>query len=263
MRSSIPSRKQMSEDQTRIWELLGDTTDVAELVRQTGQSRKLVRDRIRRICRRYGAKTIEEAGKLSREYAEARRCLGVAKDFVYGTTARRLLAVSTTKQLDDLGLEYYEVVNPHYRSGPPARVYDLRDIARARVGQSPPSEVTRAKRREAALRAVETRKRKLRELVDSLPIRVPVHPLDDVRKQAIEHYNSRAWERGRDVGASEHDSQEFLDRITTNYIRHALTDYDYQLEDLRGQVGKDDAAERLHDRYNWEIWDKYPDLLVV
>lgn len=80
---------------------------------------------------------------------------------------------------------------------------------------------------------------------------------------AIEHYNNYHDTLGK------YDfmpvslcscSREFLNRITVNYLRHECTDYDYELSEIAGKVGVQDAHDILKERVNEAIYEAYPTL---
>ena len=87
--------------------------------------------------------------------------------------------------------------------------------------------------------------------------------LDDVRAQAIVHYNARRWIRDLDVEpepARLTSDPQFLERITVNYLRHAVSDYDDVLADLTRRVGKDEAYICVRTKVLEEIARVYPKL---
>ena len=50
----------------------------------------------------------------------------------------------------------------------------------------------------------------------------------------------------------------FLDRITVNYIRHELTQYDGALVEVAGQTGIQQAVDAIRARVYEAIADAYP-----
>jgi hypothetical protein len=53
---------------------------------------------------------------------------------------------------------------------------------------------------------------------------------------------------------------DFLARITVNYIRHELSEYDQDLMGLWGRVGKGEAYLRLNKKSYAAIAAQYPEL---
>lgn len=77
-----------------------------------------------------------------------------------------------------------------------------------------------------------------------------------VHKAAIRHYERR----NEPVDTRSPGFDEFLQRITVNYIRHVLTHYDQAIEETAGRVGKMDAINLLRKRVYGAISEAYPDL---
>lgn len=106
----------------------------------------------------------------------------------------------------------------------------------------------------AAARAVETKRRKMAEHLAALRAEVPVLDRDELVARACEHYNSRKYNQWERRGYSDDfyfreatpDSDPtFLERICVNYLRHALSDYERQLEQVAGKVGVACAYESI------------------
>jgi hypothetical protein len=151
--------------------------------------------------------------------------------------------------------------NPHYKTAAPMRLYK-----KSRVYGKERSRAFKAwregvdKRKAAAQKAVETKERKLLDKIESFE--VSVDKITNVVKEACAHYNARNGMKIIDYGyepATENSDKSFLDRITVNYIRHELTDYDYELMDLVGKVGKQSAYEKLVEKVYKEIGRVYPE----
>ena len=97
-----------------------------------------------------------------------------------------------------------------------------------------------------------------------MPITVQRLPLDELQEEAIESYNNfhsiLLIERGHDYDpASKESDPAFLERITVNYIRHHLTEYDDHLEEVAGKVGISQAIDAIRDRVYDEIAKQYPE----
>jgi len=113
------------------------------------------------------------------------------------------------------------------------------------------------KRKTAAAKAVATKTAKLMAAIDAMPITVQRLGLANVRKQAIDSYNTRS--RG-DSFASQADDQAFLQRITVNFIRHELTEYDVALWEVAGKTGIARAIAEIRRRVYSAIAQAYPAL---
>ncbi len=99
-------------------------------------------------------------------------------------------------------------------------------------------------RQEDARRAVETKRQKVDEYVESLVVDVPEIGKNDLIRHACQDYNGR---NGSSSGcwASESSDAEFLERICVNYLRHCLTDYEAELEAIVGRVGAREASRNV------------------
>jgi hypothetical protein len=153
--------------------------------------------------------------------------------------------------------------NPHYRKAAPMRLY-----LRARVEAVEASEAwqaaltTSAPRKAAAAQAVETKRQQLLTAIQALHITVPVYPEAALTARACAHYNT--MQQGRDIWeytpATSKSDPAFLLRITVNYLRHALTSYDAELERVFGKVGVREAYTVLNQHVYAAIAEAYPHL---
>jgi len=131
--------------------------------------------------------------------------------------------------------------------------------------------IEKLKNRREKLKAsgLERAKKKREELyskVDSIKISIPrFKKINNLIEKAIKNYNDFQFERGVEFGyentnyATINMDKEFLDRITVNYIRHNLTEYDDHIDDLFGKTGKDQAYSLLKDKILIEIEKVYPE----
>ena len=146
-------------------------------------------------------------------------------------TATQLKARVWTDALirDLLGPPDSTKMNPHYRSGPPMRLYDLSRVEAAEASWlwADRAEATR-RRKEAAARAVKTKHAKLLRHLESVVIPLPVLCADEITHLACDHYNKRLYDCGDSESweANSASDSEFLVRISVNYLRHCLSDYD-------------------------------------
>ena len=78
-------------------------------------------------------------------------------------------------------------------------------------------------------------------------------------ERACRHYNDRAADRGDfDAFADEGCDQDFLDRITVNYLRHCLTEYERELSRFIGRIGRAEAYEEIKRSVLDAIAKEYP-----
>jgi len=143
--------------------------------------------------------------------------------------------------------------NRRYRRGPRLRLYRAARVETCEAtAQFAALAVAAARRRSAALKAAEGKCARLIEQVAALPITVVALPPDELRKAAIEAYNS-ARRRRRKPRAGADSDPRFLARITVNYIRHRLTGYDRALATAAGRVGVREAVALIRRRIYAEI----------
>lgn len=156
-------------------------------------------------------------------------------------------------------LPFEETKNPHYKSGPPARLYNRSEVEQ--LANSVGKEkllAKRAKRSEVARKAAERRAAQLIERAEQLVIEVVSIPREQLITQACDNYNSLP-KRERDGNyADQYSDQEFLERITVNYIRHRLTKYEDYLAAIEGEVGVSEAYSIIRERILDKIADVYP-----
>lgn len=103
------------------------------------------------------------------------------------------------------------------------------------------------KRKTSAKKVAQRKTDELIEQVNNMVINVRFLENKVLQKRAIKSYNEWNLQKSYDRGhydfdtCDENSNPEFLERITVNYIRHNLTDYDYALYETIGKVGRKDA----------------------
>jgi hypothetical protein len=119
-------------------------------------------------------------------------------------------------------------------------------------------------RRAAAQQAAQKRYSATISYVEQLDITVPRLNKWVLVERACANYNDMH------IGDESHASlpvgrnfkiiveDDFLKRITVNYLRHMLTSYERELRRLHGRVGVDDAIELLREQIYDEISITYP-----
>ena len=180
-------------------------------------------------------------------------------------TATQLKARGWTDALirDLLGAPDQTRINPHYRSGPPMRLYEVRRIEKVEgsAAWAARAEAT-SRRKEGASRAVETKRAKLQVHLEAVEITLPMLDADALTQLACGHYNQRQSDRGfldwrEATPASE---TAFLRRITVNYLRHCLSDYDRELGAIFGKVGVREGYAEINRKAYKAIGATYPAL---
>jgi hypothetical protein len=147
--------------------------------------------------------------------------------------------------------------NPYYRSGPPMKPYKALRVEQAEnSAEYREAQDARKTKRDAAQKALATKKQKIADYVATVKIEVPRLAKEELIRRACSNYNSMS--RG-DGGASEHSDPAFLERICVNFLRHCLTKYEVHLQEIAGKVGARDAyldikvkvLEAIADEYDW------------
>lgn len=197
----------------------------------------------------------------------------------------------TTKTMEEfLPVPDKTASNPKFKSAAPMKLYLESKIIE--VEGSVAFIMNRDKviiRKQRALKAKETKHKKILEWVDSLKIEVPVFSKTELYEKACIHYNQfkkrrasekkerlESWYTRRgyeEVSFSDIEEEiedllnfdeatlksraTFLNRIATNYIRHQLTSYESELSKLFGKVGRDIAYQKLKDKVNASIYTQY------
>lgn len=149
--------------------------------------------------------------------------------------------------------------DPDKRINKYGRDLGLYAVARVEQAEGEPefaqAQAAIAKRRLSAAKAVETKKVKLLDAIRTTPITVEKFTQHKLLRRAIDRYNARS--HGRSF-ASLSDDPLFLERITVNFIRHDLTQYDQTLWDAAGKTGIDSAVAALRKRVYEAIAQAYP-----
>jgi hypothetical protein len=156
------------------------------------------------------------------------------------------------------------VTNLHHRSGPRVRLYTLARIEKAEASPTFVKAREKMQRRSlSALLAAEEQRERLRECLHEMPVEVRRIPIKEVREMAIQHYN--AWQSGkRNPGetAREDSDERFLVRITVNYVRHELTSYDAEMDEVAGRIGADEGRDLVRQKILEAIAEAYPELEI-
>lgn len=113
-------------------------------------------------------------------------------------------------------------------------------------------------RRQASAKGRATKYKKLREYIDNMKIDVPKLEREQLIKKACANYNAMQNYYGRSGKASPKDAEEFLDRISVNYLRHELDDYEDALDHIKGKAGKSEVYLEIKDNVLDAIAEAYP-----
>ncbi len=156
--------------------------------------------------------------------------------------------------------------NPVYKSAPEMKLYLTEKIKNLENTEKFIGLIEKSKKRKkSSIKGVETKRNKTINYVNSLKIVIPKISLEELKKCAIDHYNSFLLikeERNiyKDYSTVFYNCKDFdfLNRIQVNYIRHELTDYEEKLRNLFGKVGKSKAYKLLKCKILDEISKQYP-----
>ena len=132
-----------------------------------------------------------------------------------------------------------------------------------------------AARREAALRAAETKRQKTLDRVesrlDSVVLKKSVRGLsrEELRRRAVESFEQLELDREIRSGGgysaevvTSRRSEGFFDRIEVNFLRHEGTVYDRELGEYFGATGVGQAVDAVRERVYGLIAAEYPHLGV-
>ena len=172
----------------------------------------------------------------------------------------------TDKLINQLLPEPILVQNPYYKKAPPMKLWEEETVIKATKQQAFIDEQgKRARRKESAKKAVETKKHKLKTDMARRGESIAVKRLDlkTLKEKTIEakqrHYNEYSYYDLFYEDASMAD-EETVNRWMVNYIRHNLTVYDDDLYEIRGKVGKNEAYILYFENVLNEIARVYPEL---
>jgi len=179
-------------------------------------------------------------------------------DELLGSSALRERGWTPAMIRDLLGDADQTRPNP-YSGKAPMRLWSLRRIQEAEASPGFAERQATAKRRSVASASAADRKRE--ELLDQIyqvPVSVPLMDRDRLIYRACQHYNERAAWRDGEWTANPDADEGFLYRITVNYLRHELTDYEAELDSLRGLIGRAEASRLIRARILGAIAEAYP-----
>ena len=143
--------------------------------------------------------------------------------------------------------------NPVIKSAAPMKLYKIKRVERIEKSEKFIKEMESISMRKAAARkAVETKTAKIIEWANTVKINVPTFSKDKLERNAIYHY-----QQYHDTIICGPIDEDFINRISTNYIRHECTKYDRILDSLYGSVGKQKAYDIIKEKINQEIRKKH------
>lgn len=155
-----------------------------------------------------------------------------------------------------------EKQNPKYRSAASMKLYKLERVQQVESSSEYQQQSKQtASRKQAAQKAVTTKLMKTWEYLDTVDFQVPMISKNQLIQDACNHYNNNQYDRDRSeyATAGKDSEQTFLDRITVNYLRHCMSDYEYEINKITGKVGKDEGyleikrkiLDAIAEQYTW------------
>lgn len=135
--------------------------------------------------------------------------------------------------------------NPRYKSAAPMQLYLLSRVeATEETTEFKEAMEKSAIRKTGAKKAVESKRKTTLDWASSFPPpRIKAIDRKKLIKIAIDHYNE-LWASREDYDkyASIDSPEDFLNRITVNFIRHELTSYENRLSQTYRKIGKQEAV---------------------
>ena len=109
---------------------------------------------------------------------------------------------------------------------------------------------------------METKRARLQAHLDAAEINLPMIDADALTQLACGHYNQRQYDRGNFDGwdATPASDPAFLQRISVNFLRHCLSDYDCELAAIIGKVGVREGHAEINRKAYKAIATAYPTL---
>ncbi len=107
------------------------------------------------------------------------------------------------------------------------------------------------KRKNSAQKATETKRAKTIKKAEEIQFDIPDKEIKELIQLAIKDYEDY------NCTTVFYKDEDFIARITLNYIRHKCTKYDRVLNQLKGSVGIQETYEIIKEKVNGAIKDKY------
>ena len=160
-----------------------------------------------------------------------------------------------------------EADNPYYKFASPMKLYLISRVEEIeKTNEFIEFKNKNIKKVIGSKKAVETKKQKLLKEVKGWVIKLEKKDYNKVVLSAINSYNTFkrqiSFERGNfDFEPATLNSDKFfLERITVNYLRHRLSNYEKKLDRIFGKVGKSRAYVIINLKIYEKIAEVYPEL---
>lgn len=165
----------------------------------------------------------------------------------------------TDSLIKKIGAPDKTAVNPHFRTGPPMRMYERARVEKWIEENQEIIGIT-GKRKATEAKPVAPKIKKKRQQARSGHFTVPVMEKAQLLEKACAHYNA-LWDAGgkRERCASENADSEFIKRICIKYLRGLVTGHNSDRENIQGrpakgkdyEIIKDEVMEAIKDKYSW------------
>ncbi|MCH4889867.1 hypothetical protein EZV73_19960 [Acidaminobacter sp. JC074] len=150
--------------------------------------------------------------------------------------------------------------NPVYRSAAPLKLFNVTDVEEAMQTEAFKMHIVGAAERKArAKKAVETKRRKFQAEIDLKIKYIRVRKVDNVIARAVSAQQSWYYEKGYFESYAESADDETKERWAVNFIRHNLTEYEYNLYTMKGKVGKSEGYTKYKHAVLDKIAEYYPE----
>lgn len=154
--------------------------------------------------------------------------------------------------------------NPRYKSAAPMKLWKEADVlAVMETAAFQAAAAKAAQRKQAAAKAVDTKRKNAEVLADDLIASIHVQRIELPELEKLALASQQRWYDFRGRGEIEFPSRETVDRWIVNYIRHKLCEYDDSLYTLF-RPGKMANKDMLYPRVKRETLAKiaqvYPEL---
>ena len=152
-----------------------------------------------------------------------------------------------------------EKSNPYYRCSSPMQLYELSKVEAIEKTDAFQKEHEKVLARKKVAKACTNKKRdEIIKYAKEIHISIPDMEKERLINRACSNYN---WWHSLDkyhyCYATPTSDEEFLKRITINFIRHQCTCYENELYKMYGKVGVQEAHDILQERINEAIKQKY------
>lgn len=146
-------------------------------------------------------------------------------------------------------------VNPHYRSGPPVKLFVLQRVMAAEQHEDFQRHQARRRRLvDAARQNAASQRERLLAAIEALTVSVTPMDWDMLMVLSLRHWDARNGGEGQDADDATRR------RWAVNYARHHLTRYDAELETVAARIGAEDARRRIRRKVYTAIAAQWPAL---